>query len=393
MNKEDTVTEKPKKEVLTKLETIHQTPREWELVENNPEKILELVQQNLLFKEPTLKNYKGKTLISIKPTSDKRSFIFETSADSSISKDREISIHKFTKDQFFEISFLKNSSKENIHNVSIKELKVAKKNRKLDRFSTKDNPVSGNNFQVAKIDLDIKTALGFSVEVIFSEIDKTLKQKYPFSKVIPLFNRDDLSTEEDLILKNGLPIFITNSLKMESSKDISCFNLKDYYEEEFILDEKISEFRKENIISFLYYPIIFKGEDENVIIGYCYNQSNRDISIGNIEYFSVIAETIIKRIMDSSTALIEEKQSIIDISENGVLIQIGSDYIREALKTKPSFSMDISFKMMTPIRFSLMMKHIYQMNSKTYIGAEITGATSDDRGIEKYREIVRAMSK
>ncbi len=393
MNKEDKATESQKKEVLSKLTTIHQTPREWELVENNPEKILELIQHNLLFKEPVLKNYKGKNSLTIKSTSEKKKFVLETTADSSLSKDYEIAIHKFAKEQFFEISFERFSSKENSHSVQIKQVRIAKKNRKHDRFITKENPVFATNFQVAKIDLDIKTALGFSVEVIFNEIDKTLKQKYPFSKVVPLFNRDDLSVEEDLVLKHELPIFITNTLKMTSSEEISCFNLKDYYEEEFILDEKIAGFRKENLISFLYYPIIFKGEDENVIIGYCYNQSNKEVSVGNVDYFSVIADTIIKRIMDSSTALIEERQNIIDVSEFGVLIEANSEYIRDAIKIKPSFSMDISFKMMTPIRFSMMMKHIYSMNNKTYIGAEITGSTTDERGIEKYREIIRAFNK
>ena len=96
--------------------------------------------------------------------------------------------------------------------------------------------------------------------------------------------------------------------------------------------------------------------------------------------------------MDSSTATIEEKQSVINISEHGVLMQVNSTYIRDALKVKPNFSMDLIFKMMTPMRFSLLMKHMYSIESKTYIGAEITGSNNDDRGMDKYRETIRGLA-
>jgi hypothetical protein len=384
--------EKPKKEVLQKLQRIHQTPREWELVENNPEKILELIQNNLLFKDPSIKNFIGKTTVQIKPFSNKNSFLIETSADSTLSEEREITVFKFTKEQYFEIIFERYNSKGNSHQVQIKQARIAKRKRRLDRIVIKDIPVNANNFQVTKIDLDIHSALGFSVEVIFNEIDKTLKQKYPRSKVIPLFNRNDMSEEETIVLNTKLPIFVTNALRMISSTDVKCYNIKEFYDEEFILDEKITKFRKESIFSFLYFPIIFKTDKEDVVIGYCYNEGTSEISAGNLEYFSVIAETIIKRIMDSSTATIEEKQSVINISEHGVLMQVNSAYIRDALKVKPNFSMDLIFKMMTPMRFSLLMKHMYSVESKTYIGAEITGSNNDDRGMDKYRETVRGLS-
>ena len=239
-------------------------------------------------------------------------------------------------------------------------------------------------------DLDIKAALGFSTEVIFNEVDKTLKTKYPRSKIVPLFNRDDLTEEEEILLRERLPIFITNTTTMESSKDIKCFDLKSYYEEEFILEEKIAALRKDMIQSFIYYPIVFKSPKEDVVIGYCYNESQTPITQGNLEYFEIIAYTINKRIMDSSTAIVDEKQNVLNVSEHGVLIEVTSDYIVQALKTKPTFSMDIVFKMMVPMRFSLYARHIYKIDQTIYIGAEITGSNNDEKGFDKYKDIVRA---
>ena len=41
--------------------------------------------------------------------------------------------------------------------------------------------------------------------------------------------------------------------------------------------------------------------------------------------------------MDSSTATIEEKQTILNVSEHGVLIEVTSDYIFQALKPNQVF--------------------------------------------------------
>ena len=72
-----------------------------------------------------------------------------------------------------------------------------------------------------------------------------------------------------------------------------------------------------------------------MVIGYCYNESQTPITQGNLEYFEIIAYTINKRIMDSSTAIVDEKQNVLNVSEHGVLIEVTSDYIVQALKTKP----------------------------------------------------------
>jgi hypothetical protein len=137
----------------------------------------------------------------------------------------------------------------------------------------------------------------------------------------------------------------------------------------FLLDEKIAALRKDLIQSFIYYPIIFKSGKEEVVIGYCYNESQTPITQGTLEYFEIIAYTIKKRIMDSSTASIDEKQNIVNVSEQGILLEVTSDYIFQALKTKPTFSMDIVFKMTVPMRFSLNAKHIYKLEDTYYVGS------------------------
>jgi hypothetical protein len=381
---------KSKEESIKQITTITQSPREWETVEANPDKMIEHVSQNHLFKDPLLKHYNGKPRIAVKTGSSKTSFIIEVADQISLSSEREIALYKYVNSKYFELVFERVSSKERTHVCNLRQVKIAKHIRSSERFTTEINPVHAGNFLVAKIDLDMKTALGFSTEVIFNEVDKTLKTKYPRSKIVPLFNRDDLTDEEILLREEGLPIFIVNTAKMESSKEIKTIDLKKYYEEEFLLEEKIAILRKDLVHSFLYYPIIFKSTNEDVVIGYCYNESQTFITQGNLEYFEIISYTIKKRILDSSTAIIDKKQNILNLSEHGVLIEINSDYILKALKTKPTFSMDIVFKMAVPMRFSLHAKHIYQIGDTFYVGAEITGSNNDEKGFDKYKDIVRA---
>ncbi len=385
-----TDTKPAKKDSFRKMTTIHQAPREWESVETNVDKMLEHVSQNHLLKDPFIKQYSGKPTIAVKPTNVKNSFVIEVLNENTLSQDREIILYKYAREKYFELLFERVSSRDKAHACTLRQVKIAKHTRRVERFLTETNPVHAGNFLVAKIDLDIKTALGFSTEVIFGEVDKTLKTKYPRSKIVPLFNRHDLKEEEELVLKHGLPIFISNTSTMESSKDIPTFDLKNYYEEEFLLEEKIAALRKDMIQSFIYYPIIFKSNKEDVVIGYCYNEGQSPITQGNLEYFEIIAYTIKKRILDSSTATIDEKQNILNVSEHGVLLEVTSDYILQALKTKPTFSMDIVFKMTVPMRFSLYAKHIYKIENTAYIGAEITGSNNDEKGFDKYKDIVRA---
>ena len=379
-----------KKDSFRGMTTILQAPREWESVETNVDKMLEHVSQNYLLKDPFIKQYSGKPTLTIKPAGGKNSFVIEVMNENTLSEDREIVLYKYAREKYFELLFERVSSKDKSHACTLRQVKIAKRTRRTERFSTETNPVHAGNFLVAKIDLDIKTALGFSTEVIFSEVDKTLKTKYPRSKIVPLLNRHDLKEEEEIIIKHGLPLFVTNTATMQSSKDIPTFDLKAYYEEEFLLDEKIAALRKDLIQSFIYYPIIFKSGKEEVVIGYCYNESQSPITQGNLEYFEIIAYTIKKRIMDSSTASIDEKQNIVNVSEQGILLEVTSDYIFQALKTKPTFSMDIVFKMTVPMRFSLNAKHIYKLEDTYYVGAEITGSNNDEKGFDKYKDIVRA---
>ncbi|MBK8395089.1 MAG: hypothetical protein IPL26_07555 [Leptospiraceae bacterium] len=382
---------KPKTESLKKITTISQAPREWEVVEINQDKMLEYVSQNHLLKDPFLKKYIGKPKISIKQGTSKTSFIIDIAHNVTFEKESEIVLYKYAREKYFELVFERINSKNTTYICTLRQVKIAKQTRRTaERFSTESNPVHAGNFLVAKIDLDIKTALGFSTEVIFNEVDKTLKTKYPRSKIVPLFNRHNLTEEEEILIKEKLPILIINTTTMESSKDIKCFDLKKYYEEEFILEEKIAVLRKDMIQSFIYYPIIFKSPNENVVIGYCYNESQTVISHGNLEYYEIIAETINKRILDSSTAIVEDKQNVLNVSEHGILLEVTSDYILKALKTKPTFSMDIVFKMMVPMRFSLYARHIYKIEDTIYIGAEITGSNNDEKGFDKYKDIVRA---
>jgi hypothetical protein len=46
--------------------------------------------------------------------------------------------------------------------------------------------------------------------------------------------------------------------------------------------------------------------------------------------------------------------------------------------------------MNVPMRFSLFAKHIYKIENTSYIGAEITGSNNDEKGLDKYKDIVRA---
>lgn len=368
--------------------TIVQTPREWETVINDPSKILEITSQNNFLKSASLKGFSGKLIFHVSPVS-KTTFRFQFGNVHDFTGLKELVLYRFVNDSYIEIVFDKLNVSEKLIIADIKQARVAKVLRKSERKESPPHQTIASNFLVARVDIDVNS-LGFTAGVIFDDINRDLKRKYPRSRVVALFNKKNLTVEEEALKKFAKPIAIANSNTMQSIPEVNCIDLKEYYEEELIFEEKRLQYRKESVNSFLYYPIIFTNSKQSVVIGYCYNESVTEITPGNIEYFEVISYTITRKIIDSSTVTIDEKINIVNLSDHGLLLEVNSPSISEAIRAKPSFSADIIFKMMVPMRFSFVMRHIYKIENTYYIGAEITGSNNEEKGFDKYKEVVKS---
>ncbi|MCB1177423.1 MAG: hypothetical protein KDK36_07585, partial [Leptospiraceae bacterium] len=193
-----------------------------------------------------------------------------------------------------------------------------------------------------------------------------------------------LALEED-----EKPIFVNDTIKMQNAEG-DFIDIILHYEMEDILDEKKTQFFQEKISSFIYYPIYFRVLNYEKFIGYAYlpailpNRLKPEI----IDLMKEVELKITQVILDSHTVMVEDKQAILNYSENGLQFLIKNKTIAQGIIVKPSFSVDITFKLQPPIRLAIMAKNIYKIEDVYYIGGEIIGATNDPIGLDKYRNSI-----
>ncbi len=272
--------------------------------------------------------------------------------------------------------------------------KIAKINRKHSRIPDTNNMIIASNFMVAKEQIDVSKVLGFSGQLIFSDVEKDLKQKHSASKLVPINPKTPVNEEIEILKRQKKIIFISDTDTMIQPSGEKFLNLKEYYEEEEILEEKIEKFKADKIKSFIYFPIFFKTQKgTSLLIGYCHSSSSQALDVDLLDLYKDIEENLNKRIMDSNIANMPVKQNVINICEGGILLDITDINLQKSVTIKPSFTMDITFKLQAPLRFAVDIKHIHGSGTSLYVGVAIAGSNDTEKAMESYRSFLHFINK
>lgn len=363
------------------------TGRTWDTY-SEPNKLHDLIQEHTLDKDcmaylpdglsPTI--FKGMQGIGI--------FAFEIIKSDVSSYNKSLTMFKTSGIYFIESTYEVMDFKNRIAFCKPKQIRLTTTMRKQDRKNIRDGFVSVNNLLVSKPQSSFKGGAGVVLEVILADAAKSIKEKYPKVELTSFYNKEGLASEDEEILqKHKVPIFITDTRKMESSKEIKCFDYKKYLEDDFTLDDKKADLLKENVFSFIYYPIFYSIGNESTLIAYLYYATTTKILIEMINYFKEMETLIIKRVTDSSTITINDRQSVLNVSDTGMLLEVKTKMLMESLLFKQTFNADINFKGQTPVRMTLCARHAKQIDENTmHVGVEIIGSYEGTKAMEKYRE-------
>lgn len=260
--------------------------------------------------------------------------------------------------------------------------------RKEERNTRVYGSVLSSKFLVAKTDIDFAKLSGVSSQVILTDIHKSLLKSYSQSKIFFTSNIPP-SEELDLIKQYKKPIFIKNTQTMESAKGFDVYNPKESFEEDFILEDKMADYRIKKISSFLYFPIYIKLK-EPVFFAYLTIVSDKSpIPDEVFSLYSQVEKEFQRRILDSNTHTIDIKQNILNLSRNGMAIEIKNMEIAKSLQIKPSMTIDVNFKMQAPIRMALELRFLQRVNDFHIAGLEIVGISGDSRGKEVYDSLLK----
>ncbi|MBE7413519.1 MAG: DUF1577 domain-containing protein [Leptospiraceae bacterium] len=380
-----------KVEKISPLEIIKQDKRSWETV-TVPAKVEYILKEYLMLKDLTLKGFEQKPEIYYSERKSDGTYIFKTEPTISFSE-KHFTIYK-TLNKHIEIDMEVTSIISNgVLRCKPVIARIAKENRKQSRILDRENMIISSNFMVAKENVDISKILGFSGQLIFSDIEKELKLSYPNSKLVPLTKQTPLNEEVEIVRRKNQIVFVTDIDTMTSPKNLNCFDLITHYLEEGSLDEKITQFRKEKIKSFVYYPISFQIDQKKLLIGYGYTYSSQSLPIEILSTYKDIEENLNKKIMDFNITVLSVKQNIINICEGGMLLDITDPNLQKSILIKPSFTMDITFKLQPPLRFAVEVKHVHKFGTSLFVGVAIAGSNDTEKAMENYRSFLHFINK
>ncbi|MGV3666693.1 MAG: DUF1577 domain-containing protein [Leptospira bouyouniensis] len=262
-------------------------------------------------------------------------------------------------------------------------------------YTTRQDPrnekVRGNvvasNFLIAKTNIDFSKLTGVSSQVILSDIQRTVLRNYPQSKVVFLSGTIH-SDEVELMKEHKKPIFVLDTETFESFNSDEVFDPKKTFEDEFLLDDKVNEYKRKKIGSYIYYPLFIQMKEMHFFAYLSLETERTRIPSEVLDLFKEVERTFQERIMDSNTHILDIKQNVLNVSRGGVALEVNDMEIIKALKVKPTFTLDINFKLQAPIRMAVELRHLEEVNDFYRLGGRITGVSGDKKAKEIYHSLI-----
>ncbi len=272
---------------------------------------------------------------------------------------------------------------------------ISPKQTSITRSEDRNSKVYGNvlasNFLIAKTNIDFSKLTGVSSQVILTDIHRNLLKDYPKSKVVFLANTE-LGEEVQLLKEEKKPIYVINADAMESLSSNEFFDLKTSFEEDFILEDKIAEYKRKKMDSFIMYPIFIRMNDLHFFAYLTMEQEKSPVPYEVYEKYKEVEATFQERIMDSNTHVLDIKQNIFNVSRGGLSIEIRDREIFKALKVKPTMTLDVNFKMQAPLRMAVELKHMEEVKDYFVIGCQIVGLSGDKKAKDIYYSLITFFS-
>lgn len=371
--------------MIQKITTLYQTDRQFSPL-GDAEDIQDFYKKRMSAEGIFLKGFDTEIKLSFKGKRSDGSHIFQMEGELEFSG-KSFVVYT-TPSKHIEIEYELISHKDNL----ILGMLFEKRQSLSERSDPRNDRIYGNvmasNFLISKPNTDISKITGVSSRVILADIHKALLGSYPQSKVVYVSN-SMLNDEIEILKEFKKTIYILNSELMEAVHLPEIFDLKKSYEDDFILDEKVEEFKQKKKGSFLMFPIFIHLQREHLFAYLNIGFEKTPVPMEVYELYKEVEATFQSRIMDSNTYIFDVKQNVLNVSQGGVAIEVRNLEIIDSLKTKPSMTVDINFKMQAPLRMAVNLKHMEEVKDYFVIGAHIVGISGDKKAKDIYHSLIK----
>ncbi|MBN2040007.1 MAG: DUF1577 domain-containing protein [Spirochaetes bacterium] len=276
----------------------------------------------------------------------------------------------------------------------IDKLKRAAVSRKEIRFKLSPEEVIATNFKISKHTIDITNySIPTSIKVLLEQFESSNSGLSDIVKV-------SLFEDEDAILKHirktGETLFVENIADEESYLPFS----DDFVNAKELLGYELHNFIKKNIEkgykSIIISPVIYLTNPENSI-PFAYIQlisKSEHFTIENVLEIKGLIFTLIDRIRDANTIMVQVHQEITDISKTGAKLKITDQNLKKYMIRARGFIFDIVFRLQAPITIYGDIKSTYTDNSgDMYVGVDFAGNSSRQDEMKRFYAMLDPMIK
>lgn len=296
--------------------------------------------------------------------------------------------------RYIEVRLKKGSFSSRKGEFSLIDAKIALKIRNVPRINVLYDNISANNLRLSKYTIEPGiTKAPICCQVAFDSIKEEIVKEFPDIK----FGIISEKIENKAILASMLKKEI---LYIINTKDETAYRgMGKYLDYRELLGNRFereqTKLIESRISSLLVYPVIYTNtKGETVSVGYLYLDSKTSgIPRNVIPQLKKYADEIIEHIRDANINIIQEKQSVINVSKGGIQIELNNPETIEILKSHGNeVVFEVHADRLTFILYGKIV-HIFLDHEKSYIiGLQLLGGEKK-RGIDFWEKFIDKLFK
>lgn len=296
-------------------------------------------------------------------------------------------------DKYFEIDLkVEEARGPGYYKCRIQSLRKAEKGRKYLRFKVSSDKVTATNFKISKHTIELNNfTIPTTIKVIIEQF-QTQQQKLGDIVKVDLFQPGDAVL--DYMRKTGKALYIEDTSKPESYKTIN----EDFIDLKELLGSDLEMQMKKNIEkgykSLIQCPVIYITETEQSI-PFAYIQvisKQQCFGLDKVIEIKGLCFTLVDRIRDANTMLIQAHQRIVDISVGGAKLMFTDENLKKYVSRTRGFVFDVVFKLQAPITIYGEIKHLYSdQDGNLFVGVDFAGNSSRKDEMKRFYSIMKPM--
>ncbi|MDH4262598.1 MAG: DUF1577 domain-containing protein [Spirochaetia bacterium] len=278
------------------------------------------------------------------------------------------------------------------YRIHIQAVNVAVDERKHIRKLVDFNVVSIGNLRVSRNVINASLFnIPTSVKVHLKQYQQMLT-KHADEVIVDVF--DKTKEKHEIVRKTCKILYIKNTGDEKSYESDDPEKFINYFKStDSELTDLMREYKDKKIVSEMIVPIIYTGHDGIPIpLGYIQLISKtKPIDIGQADVLLKTGAEIVQKMRDSNTVMINERQKIVNISNEGMCIKIEHEELKRLMPEQNGLTFDVIFKLTQPVTVSSEIIYLAKDNDDLIIGIKIIGFSTKSSDSTRYHSMVELL--